>query len=223
MPLIATQTLRLKVFPLLLLWVLWGLASISAAADQPLVNAFVLPPVAKNHGLIDYVYLWEDPSQQATLSDAEAALDRGEFRSSLGNLNKGFTDSAFWFYVLVENRQSLPRDLIIENDYPMLDALDVYCQVKDVHTNLMLGDHVSRSGRPILTRNYLIPLSLPGKESVGCFFRVVSSSNVALPISISDVQPYIEVVHDKQWLLGGFYGIALGLLFFSTVIFFALR
>jgi signal transduction histidine kinase len=52
---------------------------------------------------------------------------------------------------------------------------------------------------------------------------VVSSSNVALPLTVSDAYPYIEVVHNTQWLLGGFYGIAVGLLFFSSVIYFALR
>ena len=217
-----------RTFPLFLLTVLsllpWGLAQAQAQADPPfLANLYQLPAVAKGESLTQYVYLWEDPTRQARVEDAREALYQGRFRPSFGNLNMGFTGSAYWFYVALQNNHSVTRDLVLENDYPMLDNLDVYCQLGQSRKSFLLGDHVSHSARPLQARNYLIPLVVQPGQVVSCLFRVVSSSNVVLPLTVSDAYPYIERVHDTQWLLGGFYGIALGLLFFSTVIFFALR
>lgn len=203
-------------------WLPWG--ELKARTDGPfLANIYQLPAVARNESLTQYVYLWEDPTRSARIKDARDALYRGDFRPSFGNLNMGFTGSAYWFYVALQNDHKTTRDLVLENDYPMLDNLDVYCQLSNTRKNYLLGDHVSRSSRPVQARNYLIPLQLKPGQVANCFFRVVSSSNVALPLTVSDAYPYIEVVHDTQWLLGAFYGIAVGLLFFSVVIFFALR
>lgn len=186
-------------------------------------NVFELPAHARDASLTQNVYLWEDNSAQATIEDARAALQQGAFAPSYGNLNRGFTGSAYWFYVALRNTSAASRQLMIEIDYPMLDNLDAYCHLGDQEQNFVLGDHVSPRSRPIHARNYLIPLQLGPDQVAHCFFRVASSSNVALPLSVSDVYAYVEVVHDTQWLLGSFYGIAFGLLFFSAVIFFALR
>lgn len=193
------------------------------AAPSFSANVYQLPPIAKDESLARFIYHWEDPTTRAVLTDAKHALRNGEFQPAYGNLNQGFTGSAYWFYLVIRNPDSVARDIILENDYPMLDTVDVYCQQGANQKNYLLGDHFSKSARPIQVRNYLIPISLPANSMVNCFFRVKSSSNVVMPLTVSDTQPYIEVVHDEQWLLGGFYGIAFGLLFFSSVIFVALR
>ncbi|MDX1693111.1 MAG: 7TM diverse intracellular signaling domain-containing protein [Ketobacteraceae bacterium] len=206
----------------LLSMVPWHTTGVLASASFA-ANVYQLPPIAQHESLTQYVYLWEDPGGKARLGDARQALHRGEFEPSFGNLNKGFTASALWFYVVMQNGHDLTRDLVLEVDYPMLDTLDVYCELGSRQNNFLLGDHVTKSARPVQVRNFLVPLTLEPGQTAACFFRVVSSSNVVLPLTVSDTHPYIEVVHDTQWLLGAFYGIAVGLLFFSSVIFFALR
>ena len=211
-----------------LAFVLLAVLSSLASALNPVDNSFAtsvfeLPAQARDEPLTQNVYLWEDSSTRATIEDARQAMTEGAFTLSYGNLNRGFTGSAYWFYVALRNPADTARQLVIENDYPMLDNLNVYCQQGNQQQNFVLGDHVSPISRPIHVRNYLIPLTLGSGETAHCFFRVASSSNVALPLRVSDVYVYIEVVHNTQWLLGSFYGIAFGLLFFSAMIFFALR
>ncbi|MCG8667903.1 MAG: ATP-binding protein, partial [Pseudomonadales bacterium] len=182
-----------------------------------------LPVVAKHDSLHSYLYTWEDVTSTAGLPNAKQAFENGEFRLSHGELNKGFTDSAYWFYVALHNHQDYRRELILENDYPMLDTVEAYCAAGKELQYYLLGDHTSATSRPISARNFLVPISIGPQQQAHCFFRVKSSSNIALPLTVSDTHPYIESIHNSQWQLGAFYGIAVGLLIYCVVLLVTLR
>lgn len=184
-------------------------------------NAWELPPRADGVEIRSYLEVWEDPAGTALLGDAKAQHEQGAFTHTDGNIDHGFSTSAFWFYLKIENLEGKERDLILENGYPIIDQIDIYCE-SDQNNNsyYRLGDHTHKSGRMLDINRISVFFSIAADEVMDCFFRVESTSNISLQIAIYDTNDYIEVFHQRQWLFGAFYGLCFGVFLVCLALFF---
>lgn len=186
-------------------------------------NTFRIPAQLNNESLAPYIIAWEDPTGIAGLEQAKSAYEQQLFEPVRVPINYGFSESTFWFRAHFQNTDTLSRDLILVVDYPILDRVDVYCLSENQTQFIPLGDHVQASGRNIKARNFVAPIRLLGFGHLECFFRVESSSNLAFPITVSDVYPYLESSQRFEWWLGLLYGVAFALLIYNVSVYFIYR
>ncbi len=184
-------------------------------ADRELSSVNLLPHVS-------YI---EDPSRAMTFDEVRAlfvALAGKTWPEPL--FNAGFSDSRWWFHFVIDNPDPVSRQVFAEIDYPLLDRVDAYCGPPGGRYVLSrLGDHVQFDTRELIVRNHVIPLTLPSQSRRECFIRVESTSNIAFPITLHDMRPFIETSRNSDWRLGAFYGIALALLVYNLLVFVASR
>ena len=202
-------------------FLLLSLVSLLSGAVQ--ADTFRIPAQLENESLAPYLIAWEDPTGMASLEQAKSAYEARLFERVRVPINYGFSESTFWFRAHLQNTDTLSRNLLLVVDYPILDRVDVYCLSANQTQFIPLGDHVQASGRSVKARNFVAPIKLLGFGNLECFFRVKSSSNLAFPITISDVFPYLENSQRMEWWLGVLYGIAFALLIYNMFVYLLYR
>lgn len=179
-----------------------------------------LPQRASGVDVANHVSYWKSPSRTTRFSDAKNAFDKGKFVPSNGQLNQGFTDSAYWYHLSFENTASVYRKLVLENAYPIIDQIDIHCDTESAKHFYRLGDHTHKHGRLLDVSRITVVLDMPPLNTATCFIKVVSSSNLTLQLKLYDTDEYIAIFHEKQWVLGTFYGLCLALWLLGVALFF---
>ncbi len=189
----------------------WGSELRSDKARQ---FAYDLPRAANGAELTSNLWVWEDASANAKFMEAQRAYQKGLFsRLQREFASYGFTSSAYWFRVAIYNAQTLSRDLILSVPNPLLDSVDVYCQMNQGRTYYYpLGEQTDFDRRRLKVRHYAIPLTLSGESGAECYFRVLTTSNLTMNLEVSDVDTFLEDESAGQWMSGLFYGIAFSIL-----------
>src|SRR5690349_20313401 len=108
---------------LLVVATFFGVAGGSARAD-------VAPPLAARTAIGQWQVL-EDPTNAATLEQVRAQSDR--FRDVTERApNYGFSKSAYWFRLPIENRSAAPLTLYLKSDHAALDYITLHVVAADV-------------------------------------------------------------------------------------------
>lgn len=139
------------------------------------------------------------------------------------HISLGFRPDACWFRWEMRNASEQPQRLLFSIDYPVLDHVDLYQVSRNVLTHQSLGDAKAFSDRKIDSRNFVLPLDLAPHQTAVYYLRVQSSGSMTVPLYLSDRDAFIGMHERSEWLLGIFYGISLGLLFYHTFLWVILR
>lgn len=142
-------------------------------------------------------------------------------------INLGYSDSVYWFRVLLKNAADQPQDVILDIPFPLLDDVDGYLLTKDpagpsVIQRFSFGDRHKFTDRAFMSPSFVQPLSLP-QEPVWLYLRVETASPVHVPVFMAGATAYAEYITVKQWLSGILYGIALALACYNFMLFTALK
>ncbi len=217
-----TPTRRLRwLFPVLFWCLFLFLSTVGQAASPPLVSRDELSAVS----LVPYIDYLEDAKRSLDFESANLAFAAGQGQRIAGSaVNFGYSRSSYWFRFSLVNATDYGRTLLVEVDYAILDRVDFYCGLSgEKPTFYRLGDHVQFESRPLAVRNFALPLELPAGEQLNCTMHVESNSNIAVPITVSDIVPFIEKTRAGDWMLGWFYGLAFGLFAYNLLVFLASR
>ncbi len=188
-------------------------------------EAYELPLVANDVRLTSYFWVWEDDSANAKFMDSQRAYQDGQFSALQREFaSYGFTSSALWFRVEIYNSRVTSRDLILSVPKPLLDRVDVYCQLNQGRTYYYpLGEQTDFERRRLKVRHYAVPLTLKGGSRAECYFRVVTTSNLSMSLTISDVDVFLENESGSQWVSGLFYGVAFSILVGMGILYIVMR
>jgi signal transduction histidine kinase/CheY-like chemotaxis protein len=135
----------------------------------------------------------------------------------------GFRQDACWFRWEMRNTGTQTRRLLFVVDYPVLDHVDLYQDSQRSLTHWALGDALAFSQRQIDSRSFVIPLTLEPGQIATYYLRAQSSGSMTVPLYVSDHDNFIGMHERNEWLLGIFYGISLGLLFYHAFLWGVLR
>ena len=184
-----------------------------------------LPQVANGVVLTSNLWVWEDASANAKFMEAQRAYQQGLFSTLQRKFaSYGFTSSAYWFRIAIYNAQEISRDLILSVPKPLLDRVDVYCQMNQGRTYYYpLGEQTGFDRRRLKVRHYAVPLTLLAESGAECFFRVVTTSNLAMSLEVSDIDSFLEDESQDQWTSGLFYGVAFSILAGIGILYIVLR
>ncbi|MDP2226254.1 MAG: 7TM diverse intracellular signaling domain-containing protein [Moraxellaceae bacterium] len=139
------------------------------------------------------------------------------------HISLGFRPDACWFRFRLENRLTLPQELIFSVDYPVLDQVDIHRESATGIQHLALGDALPFTQRVLDSRNFLLPFTLAPGASETFTLRVQSTGSMTVPLRLSGRDSFITELEIREWWLGAFYGISLGLLFYHAFLWMALR
>lgn len=163
-----------------------------------------------------HIQSWCDSNGQSTLAQARTQQYQPLQRS---RINFGYRKDACWFRVELENTSAVELPLWLQVDYAVLDNVDFYLIDGDDIQSWHMGDTLPFSSRPVHLRTFTLPFTLPAEGSRTLYLRIHTiSSAMTVPLSLSGRDNFIEQQSSHEWLMGGFYGIAIGLFFYHLVL-----
>ena len=140
----------------------------------------------------------------------------------------GFTETTIWSKLTIQN--SLEREIqyYLVIDYPPLDYLDFYYPASaissgTIYKHYKTGDYRPFNNRPIKTRNYAFPISIPAKGQATYYLRIQTTGSVNIPITLQSPTYFNEDSGFTQILLGVYYGILLVMIIYMSFLFMTLK
>jgi len=165
---------------------------------------------AQARNLVTAQAYWEDPTAQASFSEAQTQ----NYRPYTGVLNNGYTDSATWLRLRISHQTSNPQDryivLRVEPNY--LDEVTLFDPLAPSIKPRRVGDKTSYADQEYKSPSYGFVLPI-GSEDRDVWLRVKSAN-----LHLIKVDAYGEIAmqsEEKDYLLMAV--VSLGLMFFIFV------
>ena len=164
----------------------------------------------------------EDPSGKL---DFEGARASSGFKPTPNmGTNFGFTHSAWWLRISIANRESVDRHVMLREDYPLIDYLDLWAPDRDGgwrHT--ATGDRTPFSTREFAHRDFIFELDLPAQSERTFYVRGASGGPVDLNFALYEAHSLIAALSREQLAYGVYYGGFLVLVLYNFFIFLIVR
>lgn len=212
--LLSVKALAWRILAGLSLWLCLGL--VQAEAD-----ALIAPGPGEMVNLAPHLQLLEDPSGQLSLEHVQAMAFRDNQSESA---NFGFSHSAWWVRVHLSNPSAQTRHLMLRQDYPLIDWLDVWSPQPDGGWQVRnTGDRRPFASREIHHRDFIFSLDLPPYSEQSYYLRYASAGPINIGLSLSSAQTLFERVSLEQLAYGFYYGAFLSLVLYNLFMFLVVR
>ena len=197
----------------------------SALADNSAFAPVSLNPAIEKVNLAPHADYLEDRNQLLTINDLLQQSTIGlNWQRSQGVPNFGYTQSAYWFRVSLDNLQSVDEPLLLEVSYPLLDSIRVFYVVKGrLLSSYQTGDTYDFSGRPISHRNFIFPVPETSADEMEVYFRLQSDGTVELPLVLWQESAFWEKEQPVLVVKGAYYGIILIMVIYNLFIYVSVR
>ncbi|MCG8911315.1 diguanylate cyclase [Pseudomonas sp. DP-17] len=177
--------------------------------------------------LTTYVSILEDPSRNLTLADVQSPEQQARFKGDQppgSSLAMGFTRSAFWLKLQLNNPSEAPvqRLLVVEN--PRISHVQANIpQANGNYRTINTGSDVPQSSKVYPNRNFVFPLNLPAHAEQVLYLRVESSIGLLVPLQLWPVKAFHAYERDDYTGKAWYFGIAVAMILFNLMLLFALR
>lgn len=149
-------------------------------------------------------------------------------------LSLGYSDVALWIKLELNNpsntsignfRKSMPynSDWFIDIAYPVLDKIDIsiiYSNKEDVY---LLGDQKFFNARPIVHRDFVIPLKIGEDETATVYIRVESGTSLQVPIKLWKQSEFYDQEQSSLIWQGIYFGCMLVMVFYNLCLYYYSR
>jgi len=174
--------------------------------------------------LTSYINIFEDSSKALTLENLSQPDSPHKFIALSTAANFGFSESAWWVKLRVENKHTQSQKITIRQNYPLIDYVDFYAQREDGSwLTYSTGDRRPFASRPIRFKEFLFPISLPANKETVIFIRFESSGPVNIGLELHSEFSLFEEVSTNHFLTGIYYGGFLILVIYNLLLFMAVR
>jgi len=164
----------------------------------------------------------EDPTGRMDFA-AVRASDAFKAVPDVGT-NFGFSRSAWWVRFKLNNPDDSDRHVLLRQDYPLIDYLDVWAQDRagEWH-DTATGDRTVFSTRQYAHRDFVFDLIVPAKSERTFYARGASDGPVDLDFTLYDAHALIASISREQIAYGVYYGGFLVLVLYNFFIFLIVR
>jgi diguanylate cyclase (GGDEF)-like protein len=196
-----------------------------AVGDSP--TAIVLEPGApvRLEKLAGQVEIYEDRAGDLDIQAVSALPPDGGFVvATPAAANIGFSQSAWWVRITLNNPADTDRLVYLRQDYPLIDSIDLYEPAADGgwrHT--ATGDRQPFGSRAVAHRDFLFPINVPANTERAYYLRYASQGPVDIILSLLDPAEATAAVSREQLAYGIYFGCVLMLLVWSGLVFIAVR
>ncbi len=168
----------------------------------------------------------EDPTGELTIEDVTSPEFAPRFvPSQVPVPNYGFTDSVYWVRLHLDNQTQQTNEWLLEQGFANTHYIDLYTPLPDGK-----GFAVKQSGvlRPTTTRdiqhpNIVFNLTIPPQSQGTYYLRFQNGASMTLPLTLWTQAAFLNDAFVEQTLMGIFYGVLIGLLFYHLVLLISLR
>lgn len=171
------------------------------------------------------LHIYEDATGDVRISDFLKQPDQYQWLQSEEEIpNFGYSNSAYWFHIGIDNHHSRKNEWLLNIDYPMHDFLDVYyVQDNKIIQAYHVGDRLPHSHRPVDHRNFIFPINLSQTNTTDIYIRLESEGTMKMPLFLWEEAEFIKA--DQRFMLGqGFYiGSMFIMFFYNLFLFFIVR
>ena len=180
-------------------------------------EAFIINPSVKDTFLGSYMDILEDPEKQYGIDDIIRPDISAKFnRSKQDEPSFGFTDSAYWVRLYIENPSNENHEWLLEVTYPLIDSVTLYAPSADnQYTELTQGDHKPFAERALQYRNILFLMSENPTAKNTYYLRFETSSSMILAMKYWEPDNFLESALEQDIVFGVFYGAILIMLIFN--------
>lgn len=131
-------------------------------------------------------------------------------------LNLGILERGAWVKFELVNVEPEQVERILEVANPRLHHLDIYMLARDqLISSFSLGSSQKFLDRPVISRNFAIPLTLGGMQSTTVFLRAESSLGVFVPLYLHQEKVFWQLAIAENIGQGLYFGILLMFVIFN--------
>jgi hypothetical protein len=215
------------VFALILMVALGQDIPALAQSDDPTApEPVMLTGEQSEYPLGTHLEIFEDPSGELTIDDVSSPEFEAQFTpSQVAVPNYGYTNSAYWARVSLDNETRLIDEWLLEVGFANMHYVDLYTPTPDGQ-----GFTVEQTGalRPVSTRDVLHPhivfdLIVPPHSQQTFYLRFQSGASMTLPLTLWAPQAFSSNTQAEQMLAWLFFGALCALLVYHLFLLFTLR
>jgi diguanylate cyclase (GGDEF)-like protein len=169
----------------------------------------------------------EDPDRRLTIEAVTDPARASAFHPAVvsnGEVNFGYSRSAYWLALPIRIAANAPQNWLLEIGYSSLDKVEVFVpQAGGGFSRASAGDVQPFNARPFPHRNLVFPVTVAPGSAPTIYLRVESEGSLTIPVTLW--QPQALHQHD-QWsyaLLSLYYGMLLALLLYNLLLYTVLR
>ncbi len=189
-----------------------------------------LPGAEGRVSLGAHVEVLEDAERRLLLEDVRGVQHAARFaRAGAGPLNFGYTNSVWWLRFSLPGGAPPDEELLLEAAFPSLDRIEFYLPESQPGSEprywaRIAGDQFAWAAREIQHRNFLFRFAAPTAPGPHQYYlRVESRSVLTVPLTLWRPEVFAQQDRNVQLVLGLFYGLALALVLYNLMLFFAVR
>lgn len=138
-------------------------------------------------------------------------------------INAGYVTSVHWYRFQLHNTTTNSLQRLLEIGYSQLDHVQLY--VTDNNTVLAswtTGDSLPFDARPIISDNFVFPLTLPANTARTVYLRVQTAGALQVPLTLWQERAYYQASERALEIRAIFYGILLVMVLYNLSLFFAM-
>ncbi len=164
-----------------------------------------------------FIAWFEDPAGQRSLDQIQALPPSAFTVPESESLHFGYTRSAYWFRLALQNTHDTDETLLLEVPHPGLSLIEFYRPIASGYTLMRSGTSTDRIVGDFEYQHYLFVVTVPAGATAVYWFRVQSS--LALDFSLQSESPASQMYAQSmlQLVTGILIGILIGLLLFNAI------
>lgn len=194
-------------------------------ASNNQIDSYVLNQSSIN--LIEYIDYYEDTTSQLSWEELQRLQSQLAWKNHPvkdEGFNFGFTKSAYWFRLNLENNSEKALDKVLELSKARLNYVNFYQidmtgQVKSYST----GDLLPFSSRPYHSRFFVLPVNIPAQSKMTFFVRVQSESSLVIPLNLWSPNAFYTNERLSYAFQAMYFGLAIGMILLNLLIFISIK
>ena len=174
--------------------------------------------------LAPYVYYLQEHGEALTIEDLIEDKDTLNWqKNEKEDINFGFSTTAYWLKINMNNRYAIVREWVLEISYPSLDQVDVYFYNSEDKLDAVYyaGDQIKVKNKIVSHPHIVFPVHLPPNKNYTLYIRVQTQGAVQVPLTLWQWEDfnYHTLVH---FLMQGiFYGMVFLMALYNFVVWLA--
>ena len=172
---------------------------------------------------------YDDHTEKLTLAEILDPKNAIAFTHLKGNLNDGYSHKAVWLRFTISRTSRFPAEAWLRLYPPYLDHVTAYIQ-RGVdpsralsYRQILLGDHIPVTDRPVPDPDFFAPLSLPLEAPVTIYVRLQAISSLNFGASVHTPIDMIRQTDTSILFQGGYLAIVIVIFLLNFIYFMRIK
>ena len=177
--------------------------------------------------LTRYFSVLEDPSRKLTLRDVQSPDVSSRFMSGKVDaeaLSYGYTQSMYWFRLVVRNSSNQPLSRMLELANARLSGVTLH--LPDTHgdyQSIATGMAIPFNSRPHPNRYFVFPLQLSAQSEQVVYLQMHTSVPLVVPAKLWQPEAFYAFERSDYITQSMYFGMILAMVLFNLLLFWSLR